>query len=141
MSSISFFFEDTLFDLPPQTVLEEWIADIIIQEGKTLKHINYIFCSDTYLLKINQEYLAHDYYTDIITFDSSNSIDVIEGDIFVSTDRVRENALTLGHSFFAELNRVLVHGVLHLLGYDDSSPDLQILMRVKEDSYLSLLDL
>ncbi len=141
MSSISFFFEDTLFDLPPQTVLEEWIADIIIQEGKLLKHINYIFCSDTYLLKINQEYLAHDYYTDIITFDSSNSIDVIEGDIFVSTDRVRENALTLGHSFFAELNRVLVHGVLHLLGYDDSSPDLQTQMRVKEDSYLSLLDL
>jgi rRNA maturation RNase YbeY len=138
MSSISFFSEDTPFELPHQKVIKEWIADIVRVEGKILKHLNFVFCSDARLLLINQQYLDHDYYTDIITFDSSDSIDVIEGDIFISVDRVRDNATFLGHSFLLELNRVIAHGVLHLLGYDDTSPDLKVQMRQKEDSYLSL---
>ncbi len=138
MSSISFFSEGTPFELPHQKVIKEWIAGIISREGKTLKHLNYIFCSDAHLLRINQQYLDHDYYTDIITFDSSDSLDVIEGDIFISVDRVQDNAATIGHSFLDELNRVLAHGVLHLIGYDDTSPDSKIQMRQKEDSYLSL---
>ncbi len=138
MSSISFFSEDTPFELPHQKVIKEWITDIISREGKSLKHLNYIFCSDAHLLIINQQYLDHDYFTDIITFDSSDSPDVIEGDIFISVDRVQDNATSLGHSFLLELNRVIAHGVLHLIGYDDTSPELKLQMRQKEDSYLSL---
>jgi len=140
MKSISFFSEDTPFELPHQHVIKEWIGYIITAEGKSLKHLNYIFCSDAHLLKINQEYLDHDYYTDIITFNSSNQEDVIEGDIFISIDRVQDNALSLGHSFSHELNRVIAHGVLHLIGYDDSSASLQQTMRTKEDSYLYLFN-
>lgn len=139
MSSISFFSEDLSFELPQQKVIEEWILNIVTLEGKSLKHLNYIFCSDAHLLSINQQYLAHDYYTDIITFDSSLSTDVIEGDIFISIDRVRDNASSLGISFLIELNRVIVHGVLHLIGFDDTTPASKNLMREKEDSYLSLL--
>jgi rRNA maturation RNase YbeY len=139
MGSISFFSEGISFELPRQKVINEWISNIVSMEGKTLKHLNYIFCSDAHLLTINQQYLAHDYYTDIITFDSSLSADVIEGDIFISIDRVRDNADTLGISFLDELNRVIAHGVLHLIGFDDTSAHLKIQMREKEDSYLSLL--
>jgi rRNA maturation RNase YbeY len=138
MSSISFFSADTFFEPPHQKVIKEWIADIIRREGKKLKHLNYIFCSDAHLLLINQQYLDHDYYTDIITFDASDSPDVIEGDIFISIDRVQDNAAALGHPFLHELNRVVAHGVLHLIGYDDTAPDLKLQMRQKEDSYLSL---
>jgi rRNA maturation RNase YbeY len=138
MSSISFFSEDIDFDIPRQNVIKDWLLHIIRLEGKTLKHLNYIFCSDAHLLFINQQYLAHNYYTDIITFDSSDCIDVIEGDIFISIERVRDNAFDIGISFFLELNRVIAHGVLHLIGYDDTSADLKKLMRQKEDSYLSL---
>jgi rRNA maturation RNase YbeY len=138
MSSISLFYEDVSFELPHQHVIKAWITNIVLLEGKSLKHLNYIFCSDAHLLSINQQYLAHDYYTDIITFDSSTHTDVIEGDIFISIDRVRDNAVTLGISFLVELNRVMAHGVLHLIGYDDTSLDLKNQMRVKEDSYLSL---
>ncbi len=139
MSSISFFSEDISFELPHQKVIKEWILNIVLLEGKMLKHLNYVFCSDARLLSINQQYLAHDYYTDIITFDSSLSTDVIEGDIFISIDRVRDNAAVLGISFFLELNRVIAHGVLHLVGFDDTAPLLKMQMREKEDSYLSLL--
>lgn len=138
MGSISFFSEDTPFELPHQGVIKEWIGNIIAAEGKKLKHLNYIFCSDAHLLKINQEYLDHDYYTDIITFNSSNQEDVIEGDIFISIDRVHDNALSLSNSFLHELNRVIAHGVLHLIGYDDNTASLKQTMRFKEDSYLSL---
>lgn len=139
MGSIAFFSEDVPFELPHPKEIKEWIGNIIASEGKLLKHLNYVFCSDAHLLKINQEYLAHNYYTDIITFDSSDQADVIEGDIFISIDRVQDNALSLGNSFLHELNRVMAHGVLHLIGYDDSSDSLKQTMRFKEDSYLSLL--
>jgi rRNA maturation RNase YbeY len=138
MNSISFFSEDISFELPHQKVVKEWITEIICREGKTLGHLNYIFCSDAYLLRINQQYLEHDFFTDIITFDSSDTSDGIEGDIFISIDRVQENATNYGHSFLIELNRVIAHGVLHLIGYDDTTSDLKIQMRQKEDSYLSL---
>lgn len=139
MFSIAFFSEDILFEHPHHDVIKIWIQSIVSQEAKVLKHLNYIFCSDSRLLQINKAYLDHDYYTDIITFDSSDSPDVIEGDIFISIDRVRENAFSLGNSFLFELNRVIVHGVLHLIGYDDITSLLKKQMRGKEDSYLSLL--
>jgi rRNA maturation RNase YbeY len=138
MSSISFFTADIPFDLPHQNVVKLWVSRIILAEGKTLKHLNYIFCSDVHLLHINQDYLNHDFYTDIITFNLSDSPDMIEGDIFISIDRVQDNASIIGQSFLRELNRVIAHGVLHLIGYDDTSPQLQNQMRIKEESYLSL---
>ena len=138
MHSISFFSEDTPFELPHPQATKEWIGNIIASEGKSLKHLNFIFCTDAHLLRINQEYLQHDYYTDIITFDASDQEDVIEGDIFISIDRVQDNALSLGNSFLHELNRVIAHGVLHLIGYDDRTGSLKQTMRFKEDSYLSL---
>lgn len=110
-----------------------WISDIISNEGYALVELNYIFCTDEYLLDINQQYLQHDYYTDIITFDNSENENEIEGDIFISVERVKENAKDLNLPFLKELKRVMAHGVLHLCGYGDKTPDEIALMRKKED--------
>jgi len=108
-------------------------------EGQSIGEINYIFCSDEYILSINEEYLNHDYYTDIITFDNrDNTQDDIEADIFVSVDRVQENAQMIQVPFDTELRRVMVHGLLHLLGYHDKSEEEISQMREKEEAYLSL---
>jgi rRNA maturation RNase YbeY len=104
-----------------------------------VNQLNYIFCSDEYLLTINQQYLNHDFYTDIITFDNSEEEGIVEGDIFVSLDRIRENANELNKPFEEELFRVLAHGVLHLVGYDDINDEQELEMREKEDLYLSQL--
>lgn len=110
-------------------------------EGRTLELLNIIFCSDNYLLKINTEYLNHNTLTDIVTFDQSNSTaDGLEGDIYISIERVKENAQMLQQSFDDELCRVMIHGVLHLIGYTDKSARAKIAMRKKEDAYLSLLN-
>ena len=98
--------------------------------------LNYIFCSDDYLLEINKQYLDHDYYTDIITFDNSEEEGKIEGDIYVSVDRVKENAIEFGANFETELRRVLIHGLLHLMNYTDTSEELKAQMRAKEDECL-----
>jgi rRNA maturation RNase YbeY len=100
--------------------------------------LNYIFCSDEYLLEINKQYLDHDYFTDIITFDNSEEDKQLEGDIYISVDRVRDNAATFHTDFDSEMRRVLIHGLLHLVGYEDSSEALKTAMRAKEDEYLRL---
>jgi rRNA maturation RNase YbeY len=101
--------------------------------------LSYIFVSDQWLLEMNKEYLNHDYFTDIITFDNSEEEGIVEGDIFVSLDRIRENANELNKPFEEELFRVLAHGVLHLVGYDDINDEQELEMREKEDLYLSQL--
>lgn len=137
--AIQFFAEDVDFNLPNQEIVSNWIAEIIHTQNHTLSEINYIFCSDDYLLEINKEHLDHDYYTDIITFDNSDEEGIIESDIFISIDRVRENATNQNTSFNEELNRVMIHGVLHLLGFGDKTEDEKKVMREKEDACLSLL--
>jgi metalloprotein, YbeY/UPF0054 family len=131
---IQFFYENL-----PETVNSDykaWLEDIILSEGKKLGEINYIFCDDEYLLKVNQDYLQHDYYTDIITFDYVKGR-TISGEIFVSLHRISDNASTLSKSYEEELRRVLAHGVLHLSGYKDKSEEEEQLMRSKEDFYLA----
>ena len=130
--------EELDFSLPDEQLISDWVAQTIIAEDKILGEISYIFCSDEYLHKINVEYLQHDTYTDIITFDYSE-MNVISSDIFISIDRVKENALTYKKTFEEELNRVLIHGVLHLLEYKDKTDEESKLMRAKEDFYLNLL--
>lgn len=113
-----------------------WLESVIVEEGFDLGEIAIVFCSDDYLLKINRDYLNHDYYTDIITFDYTEGSE-INGDLFVSVDRVRENAEEFRTTFLEELKRVCVHGVLHLCGYKDKSPSEEGEMRVKENWYIN----
>ena len=138
MPSINFFEEDISFKLKNKTGVKQWIKATIEAEGYTLKELNYIFCSDQYLLQINQQYLDHDTYTDIVTFDNSEKKGVIEGDIFISIDRIRENALKFDSGEVNELHRVIIHGALHLLGYQDKKPESKKIMTGKEDHYLDL---
>lgn len=140
MPDIEFFTQDISFKVPKPRKTKAWIRSAIQKEKKQLSHLNYIFCSDQYLLGLNEQYLNHKTLTDIITFDHSDESDRIEGDIFISVERVGENADKLGVSFEEELNRVMIHGVLHLVGYGDKSPTEKSRMRKKEDAYLSLRD-
>ena len=133
---IQFFFEN-IAEIPLQPNTSQWLENIIISEGKKLGEINYIFCDDEYLLKVNQDFLAHDYYTDIITFDYVKG-KTISGDIFVSLPRIFDNASTLSKNFEDEFHRVLAHGILHLCGYKDKTEADEKQMRSKEDFYLSL---
>jgi len=135
---IHFFTEDIDFKLKNKTHLKKWIIETVQAEESYVGELNFIFCSDEYLLKINQEYLNHDTYTDIITFDSSGEDDEISGDIFISAERVAENASQLKIDFQNELHRVIIHGVLHLIGFLDKSPEDKTLMTSKEDQYLNL---
>ena len=133
---INLFFEDVEnFDLDP-VFLTSWLSVTCVDELKVLEEVNLIFCSDEYLLKMNIEYLQHDYYTDIISFDYCED-DKILGDLFISKDRVLENSIDNNVSFELELQRVIVHGVLHLCGYKDKTDEEAALMRSKEDFYLS----
>lgn len=138
MPSIQFFSEDISFKPPYPRKTKSWIKQTIAKEKKTPGDLNFIFCSDDHLLQLNIEYLDHHTYTDIITFDNSEYPKVIEGDIFISVDRIRENALKFSRPFEEELRRVIIHGVLHLIGYSDKSSEQKIVMRRKEDAYLSL---
>ena len=135
---IHFFTEDIDFKLKNKTHLKKWIIETVQAEESYVGELNFIFCSDEYLLKINQEYLNHDTYTDIITFDSCGEDDEISGDIFISAERVAENASQLKIDFQNELHRVIIHGVLHLIGFLDKSPEDKTLMTSKEDQYLNL---
>ncbi|MGE0929515.1 rRNA maturation RNase YbeY [Peijinzhouia sedimentorum] len=135
---IHFHTEDYEFELENEERTAKWLEGIINNEKFILMELNYIFCSDEYLLKINQEYLNHDTFTDIITFDNSESEFEIEGDIFISIPRIIENAKTFETEFDQELHRVLVHGVLHLMGHGDKTEEEQQRMRKSEDYYLSL---
>src|ERR1041385_1199276 len=115
MPSINFFEEDISFKLKNKTTVKQWVKATIEAEGYKLKELNYIFCSDQYLLTINQQYLNHDTYTDIVTFDNSEKDGIIEGDIFISIDRIRENAVKFSSGEVNELHRVIIHGALPLL--------------------------
>ncbi len=134
---IQFFFEDVENTIQPNYT--NWLEDLILTEGKKLGDINYILCDDEYLLKINQDFLQHDYYTDIITFDKVKG-KTINADIFVSLQRVIDNAEEIGKTNDEELRRVLAHGLLHLVGYKDKSEAEQTEMRSKEDFYLALFN-
>ena len=133
---IQYFFENEEEITLPENC-SEWIEKLILDEEKKVGNINYIFCDDEYLLKVNQDFLNHDYYTDIITFDYVKG-KTISGDIFISLTRISENASTLSSSFEKELLRVLAHGVLHLCGYKDKSDEEEKEMRAKEDFYINL---
>lgn len=135
--SINFYTEEISGLHLSRAGLRAWIKAVIGEERKKTGDISFIFCSDEYLLRINQQYLEHDYYTDIITFDDVSG-DLISGDIFISVDRVRENAEVYGQSFSDELHRIIIHGVLHLLGYKDKEPEQKEIMTGKEDYYLSV---
>ena len=136
---IEFMVEDVPeFELSDAESLVEWIERIAAVHEHRIVQLTYIFCSDDYLHRLNLEYLDHDTLTDIITFDNSDDADMLEGDIFISVERVHDNANDLGVSFRDELHRVMIHGVLHLLGYHDKDLLSQTAMRAKEDHCLSL---
>jgi probable rRNA maturation factor len=138
MSSVRFFSEEIPFKLPNPRKTASWIKNAVRGEKKELGELNFIFCSDEYLRSINNQYLKHDTFTDIVTFDNSEVTGVIEGDVFISVERVTENSITFQSEFLQELNRVIIHGVLHLIGYADKSTKDKATMRRKEDAYLSL---
>lgn len=136
---IRFFNEDSPYKLPQKQVTRQWLKQQAEAEGFRVGDLNYIFCSDEHVLQVNRDYLQHDYYTDIITFDQSEEEDLIEGDIFISVDRVTDNAQQLGIEPITEMRRVLAHGLLHLCGYGDKSPEEELTMRAKEDKWLAVL--
>ena len=136
MPAIQFFEEDISYKLKKKTAVRKWITETIIAEGFKLDELTYVFCSDQYLLQINQQYLNHDTYTDIITFDNSEVDGVITGDIFISVERIKENATQFAVTETQELHRVMIHGALHLLGYKDKTVADKKKMTLKEDHYL-----
>ena len=135
-SKVYFFFDNTSIPLNNRAGLKKFIESIFKKEKKSLGGLNYIFCTDKRLLEINQQYLAHDYYTDIITFDLSEDEREIRGEIYISVDRIRSNAKTEGYPVSTELLRVIFHGVLHLCGYGDKKKGEKALMREREDYYI-----
>ena len=138
MATVNFFAEDLDFTPEHPRKSSAWLREIAKREKAILKEINYIFCTDDYLVRLNIEFLAHKTLTDIITFDYSESRKKLQGDIFISLDRVRENAIKFNKSFDNELHRVMVHGLLHLLGHKDKTTKDKAAMRKKEDQSLSL---
>lgn len=134
---IRYFREQTSFVFKNRRQNSAWLKNVIVSESKNLGDINIIFCSDDYLLDVNKKFLNHDYFTDIITFDYCED-NTISGDLFISVDSVRDNATHYDASFDQELHRVIVHGVLHLIGYDDHCDADITMMRSKEDFYLNL---
>lgn len=137
---ISFFTEEIPFTIKDKLKRKNWIKGVANQFNKKTGELNYIFCTDEYLLEINKTYLNHDFYTDIITFDQSDSEKIIEGEIYISIDRVKENAITNHTTFENELNRVLIHGVLHLIGFKDKTTKEQTEMRALENEMIQLIN-
>lgn len=142
---IRFFSEETKFNLKGKRDAAAWLKDVAASRGFTIGDLNYIFCSDEYLLGVNKEFLGHDYYTDIITFDNSGDYffetgkEAVSGDIYISIDTVRKNGELYGEGFDRELHRVIVHGLLHLTGCDDTTPELEKKMHAAEDEALKML--
>jgi rRNA maturation RNase YbeY len=135
--AIHFFSEDISFLIKKKAYVRSWIIDTVVEEGYKLKELNFIFCNDSYLLSINQQFLHHDTYTDIITFDNSEKEGQILGDIFISVERVQENAERFKTKLEDEIHRVMIHGTLHLLGYPDKGTEAKAIMTRKEDFYLA----
>lgn len=133
---ISFNYESD-YQLVNEGAYSNWISKVVDSEDGEIVQIDYIFCDDVYLLEINVKYLDHDTYTDIITFDYSDG-KKLSGDVFISIERIEENAKTYNVAFEVELHRVMTHGILHLLGYGDKSKEQSIIMRAKEDEKMKL---
>ena len=138
MSSVSFHSELTSFKLKDKNKLKKWLHAVALRNGGKISAIQYIFCDDAFLLDVNKQYLNHDTLTDIITFRYSEHPAPLESDIYISIERVKENALQLSIQFENELHRVMVHGVLHLLGFKDKTAKEKGLMREEEDFYLGM---
>ena len=136
--SVHFYFEKVGLTLKERGNLKGFINSLIAKERKSLNNLNYIFCNDNAILEINRKYLDHNFYTDVITFDLSSSRKEILADIYISVDRIRENAKSLKLSLKEELHRVMLHGLLHLCGYNDKTEGERKLIRKKEDFYLNL---
>lgn len=142
---IRFYSENISFELKNKRLISKWLKEVAACSSAQIGELNYIFCSDDYLLDINKQFLGHDYYTDIITFDNSEDYalekgrEAICGDIYISIDTVRHNGTEYGEGFDSEIHRVIVHGLLHLIGYDDTSDELQAEMTEQENKALSLL--
>jgi rRNA maturation RNase YbeY len=140
MSNINFFCEEVDFKLKHKTSTIQWIKKVISAESdKKITNISFIFCSDAFLIGINNQYLKHNSFTDIITFNNSDNLKYIDTDIYISIDRINENSLQYNETMENELHRVMIHGVLHLLGYSDKSSNEKKIMRKKENEYLALL--
>ncbi len=139
MGTITFNNHNVKFNLKDKLFLKSFLSRVFAEEGVSFKSISYIFCSDEFLLKLNQEYLKHNTLTDILTFSLANSPLDIVAEIYISIERVTENAKKLKVAFSVELSRVMIHGILHLCGYSDHTKEEKAEMRKKEDHYLSLL--
>ena len=139
MSIVFFHTADLNYRLQNKTALKQLLEDLFQKEGKRLEGLSIVFCSDDYLLSMNRQFLQHDYYTDILTFDVSERGGPVSGELYISVDRVRDNAHGLGVSAVEEMQRVIIHGSLHLCGYKDKLKKQQLLMRQKEERYLRLL--
>lgn len=140
--NIEFFYQDCSFELKNKDEITKWVNECVAAEGRNGEDVNFIFCSDTYLLELNKKYLEHDYYTDVITFDYGMEFpgeDIVAGDVFISVDTVELNAGRFHVQFKSELHRVIIHGVLHLIGYNDKTDAEQAVMTEKEDLYLAKL--
>lgn len=135
---VSYFTQDTAFAFKGRRRCSRWLSEVASREGCRIGAVSVIFCSDPVILDVNRKYLGHDYYTDIITFDYCEE-EVLNGDLFISVDTVRANAAEYGTLFHEELSRVIVHGLLHLIGYDDHTEADIAEMRLKENEYLELL--
>lgn len=135
---VRFYFLQRNFSLADRSSLKRFIETVFKKEGRRLQTLNYIFCSDAYLLSVNREFLQHDFYTDILTFDLSEPGQPINAEIYISVDRVKDNAINYDSSFKKELNRVIFHGALHLCGYKDKKPSEAKIIRKMEDKYLEL---
>ena len=136
MQRVHFFPHDRSISLKDRKRLKNFIEDLFAKEKRELDNVAYIFCSDKYLLEINNRFLKHDFYTDVITFDLSSARKAIEGEVYLSIDRIKDNAKKIGVPFKEELHRVLFHGALHLCGYKDKTKAQQKEMRSKENRYL-----
>ena len=139
MSKVELFYEDTQTLKLPKSLLKKYISLLINSEFKKVGEISIILCSDKYLLEINIEYLKHNYYTDIITFNYVEG-NLISGDLFISIDRVKENSIVFKTDLIKELYRVIFHGILHLIGYNDKTEEEKRIMKTKEDLYLDEVD-
>jgi probable rRNA maturation factor len=131
------FYSENDFELQDKELYENWLKKVIASEGKKTGEISFIFCNDEYLLEINKKYLDHDTYTDIISFDNTLG-KILQGDIFISTDRVAENAKTFDVNYDEELKRVMVHGILHFAGYKDKTEEEKSLMRQREEEKMKM---
>ena len=138
-NDINYYFEDVNFDFSNSSILTLWFKSIVASNDRILRTLNFIFCNDKYLLEINLKYLDHDTLTDVITFSYSED-KAIEGDIFISAERVKENAANLKVSFENELHRVMIHGLLHLIGLDDKTKEGKEIMTNNENKHLSILN-